>query len=151
MWITLSESQVLTRISGAELNAFRSAAKAAGQGDPLPEIISQVIRYIRGRVAACDKNTLAPGETIPDELQSVALDLIVWNLMKRPAAAIIDRGDARKNAAEAAERILGDVARCTMAITQPETTTSEVVGGGSAAALLRPGSLTAGLGRLGTT
>src|SRR5688572_3926612 len=116
MWVAITEADLLTQISGDELEALREAALAVAQADPVQPTIDQVTNYVRGRVAACDSNTLGAGNTIPDELLAHAVSIIVYRLMMRPAAATIDdKGGSRKDAHDAAERILKDVAACEVA------------------------------------
>lgn len=119
-WITLTEAHVLTKLSAPELAALKSAATGAGQADPLPEIVAQVVREVRGHVAGCDKNTLGPAGTIPDELQGAALNRVRYELATRlPVASLLT--DARKESNRDALTLLQRVASCQFAIVQPET------------------------------
>jgi hypothetical protein len=106
-WIVISESDLLTRISGAELSALRAAALADNQPDPIPDTIDQVVKEVRYFVAGNPANTLNPaGNTIPDVLLNAALDAIVINVMKRPGSTIFDdAAGTRKAAGEAAFRL----------------------------------------------
>lgn len=117
-WKTLSEEQVRTRLSGPELAALRTAALAAGQEDPLPEVIAQVTGEVRGYVAACSANRLGPAGTIPPQLESAALALIRYRLAGRlPVRTLMT--DDRRTEREAAERLLRDVAACKFAVEAP--------------------------------
>ena len=125
-WITLTESDVLTRLSGPELSALKTAALGAGQGNPLPEVIAQVVREVRGHVAACDRNRLGEGQTIPDELLGAALNRIRYELVTRlPVASLLT--DARREANRDATALLGRVAACQFAIVAPATASAEVL------------------------
>lgn len=119
-WITITEDNLLTRISGAELDSLRDAVLAVGQADPIAEIISTVTKEVRGYVAACARNSLGAAGTVPEELLGAALDRIVWEIMKRPAATIIDGNDARKDANAAALALFKDVAACRFELEQPD-------------------------------
>jgi hypothetical protein len=41
-WISITESDVTSRLAGAEVAALKTAAIASGQTDPVAEIIEQV-------------------------------------------------------------------------------------------------------------
>lgn len=125
-WITLSESNVITKLSGPEIAAMKTAALQAAQTNPLPEVITQVIREIRGFVAGCSENTLGDGETIPDELLGVAISRIRFELATRlPVASLLteDRREANRNALS----LLSAVAACKFRIVAPETPTTEEI------------------------
>ena len=64
-WRAITEADLLTRISGPELESFREAGLAQNQEDPIAASMTQVTGTIRGYVAACAKNTLGPEGTIP--------------------------------------------------------------------------------------
>jgi hypothetical protein len=91
-WITPTEADILTRVSGAELEAFRSAALATDQPDPVPALIVSVVNFMRGYIANCptvDMTTKEAG-TIPDSGLHVFLDIIVPTIQMRPAGAVIE-------------------------------------------------------------
>ena len=82
-WITLTATNVQSRISGAELAGVNSAALAAGQtaADVLAAALANVIKEVRGYVGV--RNTLGEGETIPDELENATLAVIRYRLLTR--------------------------------------------------------------------
>jgi hypothetical protein len=132
MWITLTEDDVLTALTGSEAEAFTTAALDDGQANPLPEIIAQVINHIRARVAACRHNSLGTGDTIPDELKSAAVDIIAYRLATRlPISGRSSIMERLKEKHDDADSLLRDVARCNYAVEQPATVSDEVQGGGS--------------------
>ena len=117
-WIILTEDGVLTRLAGAELAALKTAALAAGQVNPLPEIITQVTGEVRGYVAAAKLIRLGPDGTIPDELTGAALNRIRFELATRlPVAALLT--DARKEANRDAVTLLGRVANGQFLVVPP--------------------------------
>lgn len=127
-WITITEAHLLTRLSGPEKAALNSAALQALQTAPLPEIISQVTREVRGYVGACTRNTLGAGETIPDELLGIAIDRIRFDLAGRlPVSSLLteDRRTANANALST----LRDVAACRFAVVGPDTPATAQAGG----------------------
>jgi hypothetical protein len=127
-WVTISESDVITKLSGPELAAMKTAALQAAQTNPLLEVITQVIREIRGYVAACSKNALGDGATVPDELLGVAISRIRFELATRlPVASLLT--DDRRTANENALTLLRSVARCEFAIVPPATPAADQPGG----------------------
>ena len=130
-WLTLTEAHILTGVTGAELAPARAAALKAGQVDPVAEVIAQVTREVRGRVAACARNTLGEGDAIPDECLSAAIDIAVYRLCKRIPGAVLltkERVEANTNAIA----YLRDVAACEVALVQPATAATEQPGGPAA-------------------
>jgi hypothetical protein len=130
MWIELTEAKLLTRISGVELENFRTAALELGQDDPIQGVFDQITRKVRSRVAACQQNKLGPEGTIPDEMLDDALALCVIKVMTRPGGTMIDPEGQRAKDAEQAESNLKDAANCKIAIEQPPVAeeSTEVIG-----------------------
>jgi hypothetical protein len=127
-WIPLTETEVITKLSGPEISAMKTAALQAAQVNPLPGIISQVILEIRGYVAACQRNQLGDGETIPDELQGAAISRIRFELATRlPVASLLteDRRTANANALT----LMRDAAACRFLIVQPATAAADQAAG----------------------
>lgn len=119
MWITLTENDVLTRLSAPELKAIKTAATDLGQPSPLPEIIGYVTREVRAYVAAFAGNKLGPEGTIPDELQLAALNRVRYELATRlPVPSLLT--DARKDSNADAIAQLRDAAAGRMRVVQPE-------------------------------
>jgi len=105
-WITLTESDLLTVVSDAELTAWRQTALAAGQADPVSAVMATVALLVRGYAA----HQVTPGATgtIPDTLTSTALDLVAYRLPLR----VGDKPtEARKNAYDAAMELLRSCAK----------------------------------------
>ena len=125
MWITLTESDIQATLSGPELTALKTAALAAGQSDPLPDILARVTREVRGYVAGCDKNTLGDGDTIPDELEGAAVALARYYLCTRLPVRLLT--EERKEEYRSALTLLRDVAACRYAIVQPATASAEII------------------------
>jgi hypothetical protein len=125
-WVTITEADVQTRLAGAELSAYRTAAKASGQSDPLTEIISAVVDEVRGYIAACDRNTLGAGQTVPSKLKSATLAVIRYKLVTRlPIAVNTERTTEYRDAIALLER----TADCKFAIEEPATESSEIIAG----------------------
>jgi hypothetical protein len=127
-WIIIAEADVISKLSGPELAAMKTAALQAAQGDPLPEVISQVTKEIRGYVAACSVNSLGDGATIPDELLGFAINRIRYELATRlPVASLLTT--ARTDANSQAITALRDVAACKFKVIPPTTPAAEQAGG----------------------
>ncbi len=128
MWVEITEADLVTKISGVELDTFRSAVLVDGQADPIQGIFDQITRQVRANVAACRRNVLGDGNTIPNELLDDALALIVMEIMSRPGGMSIDPKQTRKDRAAQAQRNLERAAECKLAIEAPATVSTEVIG-----------------------
>lgn len=129
-WITITEADVLTTLSGAELEGYRSAALADGQPDPVAATIAQVIDLVRGYVGGCPRHVLGEAGTIPQKLLAPALDIIAARIPLR-----VNRSpkEGRKTAQENAIKVLEQVAAFKFDIEEPLVATTEV-----SAAAVRP-------------
>lgn len=117
-WITLTETNLITKLSGPEIAAMKTAALQSGQTNPLPGIITQIVREVRGYVAGCSANTLGDGETIPDELEGAAINRIRYELATRlPVPSLLTK--AREDANSAAVALFRDTAACRFKIVPP--------------------------------
>ncbi len=151
-WITITEAHVHTAgLTAPELNAARTLLLPGTETDTLSDVIERVTSEVRGRVAACSRNTLdADGTKIPQECLNAALARIVFELCIRlPGRAVLT--EQRDKANDQAISFLRDVARCDVALVQPETPTTENVPSASAAQLLRSRSDTHPYNGMGNT
>jgi len=119
-WITITTGDVQTRLTGPEMDAFRTAATAFGQVDPLPEIIAQVVDEIRGYIAACSENRLGAAGTIPPRLLATAINIIRYRYATRlpGMSSLID--PLRVAEYNDALRLLQQVAACDFSIEDPD-------------------------------
>lgn len=123
-WISITASDVQTKLAGPELSAVQQVALAQGQVNPLPEIVSQVVDEIRGYIAAHRANKLGAGETIPEKLMSAALAIIRYRLATRlPVKSLLTQERVNEN--DAAIRLLERVADGRFAIEEPEDEDTE--------------------------
>lgn len=106
-WISITEAYVRTRLSGPELTALKSAALAAGQTNPLTDIVSKTVAEWRGKLRRY--HTLGDGETIPDELEIHVLSMIRYRMITRLPGmkALLD--DARVDEWEKANYALNNL------------------------------------------
>ncbi|MCW5559874.1 MAG: hypothetical protein KIT22_18810 [Verrucomicrobiae bacterium] len=122
-WIAIGEDDVLTVLSGKELDAYRAAALAEGQPDPVIAVIAQVVDLVRGYVGAWSGNVLGEGNTIPSKLLATALDLISVRIPQRVGR---DPKQVRKDAAASAITLLEQVAAGKFNIESPATPAAEL-------------------------
>lgn len=121
-WVSITTDEVKERISGPEFEAFQTWHLDDGQSDPIPGTISRVVSEVRGRVAACERNTLDDDATkIPDELHNAALSIIAWRLSTRFPGGNVLQDDSRRKDYEDAVQLLKDAANCELAVVQPES------------------------------
>lgn len=126
MWREITENDLLLKISGPELAAFRAAALETGQTDPVASVITQQVDLARGYIARCTNNLpLNLGETIPSKLIGSVVDLIIMDIMTRAAGTILDPDGVRRKNAERATRLLMEVARCMFVIEEATTVDTE--------------------------
>ena len=134
-WKTITDLDVLGKSTGGEVDAARTAALAVDQADPVPGIIDQVVREVRGYVATCSRNSLGPAGTIPDELLGAALNRIRFECATRiPGGALLD--EDRRTANRDALAMLRDAAACKITIEQPTIVSPEIVASGSGVQLV---------------
>lgn len=137
-WRALTEADLLTQISGPELDGFRAAALGDGQVDPIAPQMTSVVSEVRGYVASNQRNQLGAVGTMPDELITHAAALVVIQLMSRAAGTIIDPNNVRRDAGTAARRVFVDVAAGRFTIIQP-TAPIDANTGGPSVTLIRSG------------
>lgn len=136
-WITITPNDLKTRFTGAELERLRTGALSEGQGDPLPEVISQVVREVRGYVSANARNVLGEGQTVPDELKGASLARIAFELATRlPVARLMT--EERKEANTSAETLLKRVSEGKFSIECPVVVSPEKIAGPSAQVVFAP-------------
>lgn len=95
MWAPLTKTDILSRVTSAEQSALASAAKAAGQPDPLDEVTAQAAAEWRGalrRVTTLDRRPLA----VPSEVRGHILADIRWRAWTRLPGMQSFLDDARR-------------------------------------------------------
>jgi phage gp36-like protein len=112
MWRELTEDDVLAGLNAPETRAYKSAATAPGQ-NVLEQILAQVTQECRGHIADCAKNTLAPGNTLPERVHYHAVALIRFRMMTRLGLEVSE--DRRKEQRDAL-RFFERVAACDVAL-----------------------------------
>lgn len=125
-WVTITADDVVSRINGTESNAYRVKSMAAGDQDPLPEIVTGEVQYMRSRIAANPRNVLGAAGTIPDGLLPQLLSLVIYRLIGRYPIGV---SEDRRRAYNDARTDLEDIAKGTIRVENP--TSGEVSGGAS--------------------
>lgn len=119
-WSAITEADLVTQISGAELAALRAAALADEQVDPVAPSIALVTAKVLGFVSACEKNTLDADKTkIPNRLKGDASIMVVAEIIGRVPGYKLD--DKKQRRLDEALRTMRDVAACAFAIEDPTT------------------------------
>lgn len=128
-WKTITTTEVEDRLAAAEYTALTTVAKRAEATATslVEDAIEDVVRLVRGFVAACRQNTLGAGQTIPNELDGAALALIRRHLFTRLPGMGDLYDESRQKETSDALSLLRDVARCNFVIEQPATATTETV------------------------
>jgi hypothetical protein len=120
MWITVQESDVLSRMAGPEVVALQTKALGANQTDPIPEVIAEVMDEIRGFIGAHPSNLpMGSGITIPSKLKGSALSIIVHRVASRLPTKIL-MTDERIHAKSDALALLHEVARGMFKLDRPD-------------------------------
>lgn len=124
-WITPTTDTIKARISGAEFDALKSAALAAGQNANtlVTECLTRIVQLIRGYVGR--RYPLGEAGTIPDELTSALGSLWVYEFLTRVPGADKLLNERRVKAYDDANRQLRDVSAGTFVIVPPVTEAPE--------------------------
>jgi phage gp36-like protein len=124
-WQTITASDVLSKLSGAELSALQTAALGDGQTDPLPGIVTAVVDEVRGYIAANRNNRLGAAGTVPSKLVSASLSIIRHRLCTRlPVKSLLT--EERVKEKEDAIRLLERTSDGRFAIEDPQTDETSV-------------------------
>ena len=117
MWIT--PTSITERLGGPEYDGVTKAALKMGQtGEQLvANELARTLTFVRGYVGR--RNVLGPDNTIPDELESATLALLVFNILTRIPGLKLLLTDERKEAQKDALKLLRDVAAGDFVIVPP--------------------------------
>lgn len=117
-WITLVPDDLAERLAAPEYDAVRKAAIGV-YGQEQAKVLADVVAEVRGRVAACARNSLGPAGTIPSELRAAALAIFRWRFLTRVPGLKALLTDARRDEYNDALRLLEATAACKYAVEQP--------------------------------
>lgn len=110
-WRAITEADLMTRLSGKELVAFRNAGYGPGETDPVSTLLGAVTDKVRGAIAGNAQNVLGPEGQLPKVLIDAALSIAALRVMTRCFGEVMDPSGQRVKDGEAAELLLRDVAR----------------------------------------
>jgi hypothetical protein len=126
-WTALSAEALKSQLSAQELEALRTFDLAAGQGDPLTEVLLRTVLEVRGYIPALRPDLGAAAGLLPDTLHGATVDMVRYRLCSRlasgPKAAAWLLTEPRTKAYEQAIYLLKDVARGLVAVEPPPTST----------------------------
>jgi phage gp36-like protein len=135
MWLKPTVADIETRLVSAELSAVRALAQKADKPDPLPSIILNTVREMRGYIGACERNKLGPADTVPEQLLGTALAIIRFRLLNYIPTDVLET-DPRRREYDTAIALLRSVAACDFSVEQPEEAGPEKMPTGSGAQLV---------------
>lgn len=110
-WIVLAATDLNDYSAGAKVNALRTAALAAGQTDPFPRVMADVVALVRSQIASCKRNQIsATASSIPPAVKSQAAWLVIQAMQGRlPGLKLTDE---ERGMIKNAEDFLAKVASC---------------------------------------
>ncbi len=150
-WITITLDDIYDAKLAPYVDALRTKALKAGQADPTPAIIQEVVDRVRAEVAGCERNTLDDDiTTIPKDLKALAKRLVLVDMKARLEEPLTE-DERRQNDKDI--RYLERVADCKVPVAAPDNPEAgaEIQTGGGVQ-ILRPSSTTTHpFGRLGTS
>ncbi|MEW6306184.1 MAG: hypothetical protein AB1705_22185 [Verrucomicrobiota bacterium] len=118
-WITLTAEDLNDYLAAPQVSALRTAALAAGQGDPFDEIMPDVVSRERLKIESCARNRLsATPNSIPPELKWAACYLILEAMQLRIPTLRLTK-DQQAQAMRAVDE-LNRVAACKDVVTAPD-------------------------------
>lgn len=107
-WRSLTRDDILTKLSGGELESIES--QFDNSGTTLALVIDQATARVRGYICAHSANILGPEGTLPERLIADTVAYLVVELWSQTAGMLIDMDETRKLSAERAERLFREVA-----------------------------------------
>jgi hypothetical protein len=126
-WVTLTSDDMLRALTGPERTAVQTAALGAGQADPLPGIIADVVAEARGYIAANKANVLGEDGTVPEKLRGALIARARFEAFTRLPVGRSLLTEDRVKANEAAVTLLRDVAAGRFAIEEPAIVSGEIL------------------------
>lgn len=119
-WITFSESHIFRYLAAPQVEALQAAALAAGQANPLPEIIADTAARVRNEIRGNPTNRVSAVATeVPPELIGAAAALAIEAAQTRLPGLSLTAEQIRL--ANDSRSMLRRVAAGTFPITLPTT------------------------------
>lgn len=123
-WITLNEQGLQATLAGPELAAYKTAATAVGQANPVLEIIEQVVAEVAGFIAASDNPVTPPAGQVPRNLARASYAIVRYRLITRLPINAQTMLEHRLREYDDALAMLRAVARGDFVIGTPDASTS---------------------------
>ena len=112
-WREISEDDVWSSMTSAEVTAVRTKLLTSGQSDPLVKIIEQVTLECRTAVKSCSDNVLSEVVTeVPGGMVYHGVAIIRYRALSRFGLVMEHGGDSRLEEYRTAQKYLNEVARC---------------------------------------
>lgn len=121
MWVYLTDKDAASVFAEWELEAFTATARDSGAGDVIEKAITRTVSRVRAYVRSCDRNALGVAGTIPDELHSAAIALLMEDLATNIPASGVTLDEGRQRRISEAKEELRMISRCELEIEQPTT------------------------------
>ena len=123
-WITLTDKDAASRFVQYEWEAMTATARESGVGDVIQRSIDRVTTRVRSYIRSCHQNTLGPDGTIPDELHSAAVALLMEDIATNLPASGVIMDEGRRMTVSEAKAELKMVARCELLVALSDTTST---------------------------
>ncbi|MBU98254.1 MAG: hypothetical protein CL429_04080 [Acidimicrobiaceae bacterium] len=107
-WVTITSTDLETRLSGPELDALKTFSRATGQGDPTNSVIALALAEVRGYIQEADRGS--DSTLIPLELKDAAIIFTIEKLAGRVSGGALVMDEARERSYDLALQRLRDVA-----------------------------------------
>jgi hypothetical protein len=120
-WNFLTDKDAASAFAEWEWQAISATARDSGAGDVVQKSIDRTVSRVRAYVRSCDRNQLGPAGTIPDEIHSAALALLMEDLATNLPASGVTLDDGRQRRISEAKAELKMIASCELDIEQPTT------------------------------
>lgn len=117
-WILIVVTDLNDYLVGAQMNALRTAALAAGQADPFTNVMHDITSRIRLKIESCKTNQVsATVYTVPPECKWIACYLIIEAMQTRlPGLKLTEE---QKEQIKSAKAELNLIAKCDSVVTLP--------------------------------
>lgn len=118
LWISITVADLNDAKVEKLVTALRTKALGAGQTDPTPRLVQEVVDDIRRKIASCQKNRVDADETrIPRGLKGMCVDLVLSRLKGRLEQ---DLSQDERDRISRHETDLNRIAACTDVVEQPD-------------------------------
>lgn len=118
-WVFLTDRDAASAFVEHEWQGIVATARDSGAGDVVQKAIDRTVARVRGYIQSCDQNQLGQAGTIPEELVSTALALLIEDLATNIPASGITLDEGRQRRISEAKAELKMVASCDLKVSIP--------------------------------